>query len=173
MANPELPPNPSRAAGIGYHSRIFVSNPIPLKIKDPEKIQEAELEFRGLYHNKESFEARVFLNNPAADHNTAKIDENGYAGSLYVFAHGTRCMGGAGHCQVKDRSGVYDIRTSHHLKPTDIYLSITQQFKKIIRNTVPKELTITVVPIMMSFDQMADQVNVFHFESFSLLIHGK
>jgi hypothetical protein len=95
-----------------YRSRIFLSNPIPIKVRNPDKIGLAELEFKELVHNKESFEARVFLNNPEADHHTSKTAKNGYAGSLFVFGHGSRCWGGPGHCQVKERSDPYDLRSS-------------------------------------------------------------
>jgi hypothetical protein len=35
-----------------------------------------------------SFEGRVFLNNPAADEDTPRTAEAGYAGSYHVYAHG-------------------------------------------------------------------------------------
>jgi hypothetical protein len=154
-----------------YLSKIFVSKPIPIKTRDPEKIHTAELEFRDLDHSKESFEARIFINNTKAGHNTPKTEKQGYAGSLYVFGHGTRCWGGPMHCQVKERFGLYDIRSSNQLKPTDIYLPITEQLKKVCKTH--SEITITVVPIMMSFDEMADEVNVLNVKGISLNIHDK
>ncbi len=157
--------------GQKYSSKIFVSKPIPVKVRDRDKIHSAELEFHGLDHSKESFEARVFINNPKADHHTSKIEKQGYAGSLYVFAHGTRCWGGPMHCQVKERFGPYDLRSSHRLTPTDIYLPITEQIKKVCKTH--SEITVTVVPIIMSFDEMADEVNVLNCKGISLNIHGK
>jgi hypothetical protein len=157
--------------GQKYLSKIFVSKHIPLKVRDPEKVHVAELKFHDLDHSKESFEARVFINNPKADHRTSKTEKQGYAGSLYVFGHGTRCWGGPMHCQVKERFGPYDLRSSHQLTPTDIYLPITERIKKVCKTH--SEITVTIVPIMMSFDEVADEVNVLNFKGISLNVHGK
>ena len=45
----------------------------------------------------QSYEARVFLNNPAATLETPLEPGEGYAGSFNVFGHGA-CYGEEGHC---------------------------------------------------------------------------
>ncbi len=109
--------------------------------------------------SKESYEARIFVNNPKANHDTIKSDRNGYAGSLHVFGHGSLCFGGPGHCKPEELQGMYDARSSSDLKPFDQYLRITDHIKKICgKNT---EITITIVPILASFNESTDLVNVF------------
>ena len=47
-----------------------------------------DLVFRGVEQAGPSFEARVFLNNPAADESTLQAPETGYAGSFHVYGYG-------------------------------------------------------------------------------------
>ncbi len=145
-----------------YKSKIYRSDPIKFVVNQPDKINYVELEFKNLVISKESCEARIFLNNPSANHDTEKTDDNGYVDSLYVFGHGSTCYGGPGHCEVEDRSSMYDLRPDHPLKPFDEFLDITDTFKKIFKKDEP--IIITIVPILMSCDEMTDMVNVFKFE---------
>jgi hypothetical protein len=142
-------------------SKIYRSDPIKLVVNKPDRIDFVELEFRKLDTSKESCEARIFLNNPSANHNTKKTDK-GYVGSLYVFGHGSTCWGGPKHCEVQERSSMYDLRKDHPLKPHDEFVDITDGFKKIFKKDEP--ITITVVPILGSRDEMTDMVNVLKFE---------
>jgi hypothetical protein len=48
----------------------------------------ANVVFEGVDQSGLSYEVRVFLNNPHADHHTAPIPENGYAGSFHVYGYG-------------------------------------------------------------------------------------
>lgn len=143
-------------------SKIYKSEPIKLAVKNPEKINYVEIEFRKLDIRKDSCEARIFLNNPSADHDTKKTDENGYVGSLFVFGHGAICYGGPGHCNVEERDSVFDMRPDHYLKPYDEFVNITEGFKKIFKKDEP--IRITIVPILMSCDEMTDKKNVIKFE---------
>jgi hypothetical protein len=72
-----------------------------------------DIEFLGVDHSGSSYEARVYLNNPAADAQTDRSAGAGYAGSYYVFGHGG-CLGDAGHCDVRPRRA-FDPRPGHHL----------------------------------------------------------
>lgn len=153
-------------------SKVFVSEPFEVKVSDPENIETAELEFQDIDVSKDSFEARIFLNNPAANHDTKRTKENGYSGSLHVFAHGSRCYGGPGHCDVKERQGMYDLRSSHPRALANLYLDITEKVKE----EVAKEgrlITVTIVPVLMSAYEMTDRVNVLKFKGLSLNIHSK
>ena len=145
-----------------YKSKIYKSDPIKLVVSNPGNISYVELEFKNLDISKESCEARVFLNNPNANHSTEKTIDNGYVESLFVFGHGSTCYGGPGHCQVEDRNNLYDIRPDHPLKPFDEFLDITEGFKKIFKKG--EAVTVTIVPILMSRDEMTDLKNVLKFE---------
>ena len=142
-------------------SKIFVSSPIQLRIPRPDRINYVELEFEKLDISKESCEARIFLNNTNANHETEKTLENGYVASLFVFGHGSTCYGGPGHCEVDNRDNPYDIRPDHPLKPQDEFLNITEGFKKIFQKGNP--ITVTIVPILRSRDKMTDLVSVLKF----------
>lgn len=48
----------------------------------------ADVVFEGVDQSGPSYEIRVFLNNPHADHRTPPIPENGYAGSFHVYGYG-------------------------------------------------------------------------------------
>lgn len=54
-------------------------------LRDGDSIQ---LQFEGVEQGAGSFEARVFLNNPAADAHTPLRPEVGYAGSFHVYGFG-------------------------------------------------------------------------------------
>lgn len=48
----------------------------------------ADIVFEGIEQGGPSFEARVFVNNPAADEATPRTSENGYAGAFHVYGYG-------------------------------------------------------------------------------------
>jgi hypothetical protein len=75
-------------------ARIFTSQPMLIKVRDPKKIHKADLEFEEIDRFGQSYEARIFLNNPKASHDTQKTVKNGYAGSFHLFGHGGLCLGG-------------------------------------------------------------------------------
>jgi uncharacterized ferritin-like protein (DUF455 family) len=152
-------------------SRVFVSQPFKVKIRNPDNIEMAELEFQNIDVSKDSFDARVFLNNPSANHDTQTTSENGYAGSLHVFAHGSRCYGGPGHCDIKERQGMYDLRSSHPRALATLYLDVTEKVKEEISKK-GDSITVTIVPMLMSAYEMTDRVNVLKFQGLSLNIHS-
>src|SRR5437868_12271147 len=66
----------------------YTSPPVPIDFAaGPHRFYRADLEIRGIYHGEASYEGRIFFNNPAANEDTAKTTENGYAGSFYIFGH--------------------------------------------------------------------------------------
>src|SRR5690348_2310158 len=109
-------------------SNIFVSQPLHLDISK-SKFYRADLEFYGIDHGGASYEGRVFVNNPRADHDTAKTDENGYVGSFFVFAHGG-CFGDVGHCDIKMDKRDYDLRYTHPLTQMFTRIVITEKLRK-------------------------------------------
>jgi hypothetical protein len=68
--------------------RVFDSVPISVGSEDVRAIQRGEIVVDGLDQAGPSFELRIFLNNPDADARTEPTEENGYAGSIYVYGYG-------------------------------------------------------------------------------------
>ena len=62
------------------------------ELEDAKELSRADLVFYGVDHAGPSYEARVFINNPKADAETERVDEQGYAGSFAVFGH-NGCFG--------------------------------------------------------------------------------
>ena len=80
---------PGTREAVSVASRVFTSAPIRvhtgLRGRD---FQRADIIFEGVDQSGPSFEARVFLNNPDANHETEMTPENGYAGSFHVYGYG-------------------------------------------------------------------------------------
>ena len=106
----------------------------------------ADLIFEDVDHAGPSYEARVFLNNPAATAETETSLANGYVGSFHIFGHGI-CLGDVGHCEVTDRGKApHDFRLPHPLTPQKKTLIVTQPLKQILDRDGKIE-QITVVPV--------------------------
>jgi ribosome-binding factor A len=150
-------------------AKIYISKPFRLKV-DPEKISKVEITFTNLDTSKDSYEARVFINNTSASHNTATSERNGYVGSLYVFGHGSSCFGGPGHCSVQERDSMYDIRSSSPLSKCDHYLDVTESIRKFIKKS---EIVVTIVPILAKIEEMTDIVNVLKIDGLSISIQTR
>jgi tyrosinase len=58
----------------------------------------ADLIFSGVRHDADSYEVRVFFDNPDATDKTKRTAQAGYAGKFVVFGHGG-CFGAEGHCR--------------------------------------------------------------------------
>ena len=93
--------------------------------------EKAELEFHNVLHPKDSFEIRVFLNQPDANASTPIEGNDHYAGSLFLFGHG-ECPGEAGHC-APDRGPIdqFDIRRPSHVMPFTAYVDATEAIRKL------------------------------------------
>ena len=102
----------------------FHSKPLELPA-EREHIARADLIFYGVDHSGPSYEARIFLDNPAATVETPRDPEHGYAGYFTVFGHGG-CFGAEGHCAPQDRCvDEFDRRPPHPLKPLTVSVTIT------------------------------------------------
>jgi tyrosinase len=125
---------------------------IPVKATSPDislddlgdSFERADIEFEGLDHSGASYEGRVFINNPAADRDTGMTDENGYAGSYFIFGHGG-CFGDEGHCDVAPR-GPYDPRPPHALWPIRKIVVATDAIRRAA--AAGSKMSITVVPVI-------------------------
>jgi hypothetical protein len=71
------------------HQGRFSSKPIHLKLgPNGLNFQRADVLIHGVDQSGESFEGRVFLNNPDANIETPTDPEHGYAGSFSVYGYG-------------------------------------------------------------------------------------
>jgi tyrosinase len=67
---------------------VFHSVPIAIGTEAARDLQRADIAVDGIDHAGSSFELRAFLNNPDADAATEPTQDNGYAGSIYVYGYG-------------------------------------------------------------------------------------
>lgn len=107
----------------------------------------ADLRFLGVDHSRESYEGRIFLNNPGANLGTPADDEHGYAGSIYIFGHG-HCWGDVGHCSVPPGPlHGFDNRDPHHLVREIHEVDVTCAIRRLVAGGT-LNATVTVVPIV-------------------------
>lgn len=69
--------------------RVIASIAIPPNTQGRLPSGRADIVLAGIEQAGPSFELRVFVNNPAADAETARSLDAGYAGSVYVYGYGT------------------------------------------------------------------------------------
>ena len=143
-------------------NKIIVANLPPLYGR-------ADLEFIGVDHSGASFEARVFLNKPDADENTATTEANGYAGSFSIFGHGG-CFGDVGHCDITHVQDEFDPRPSHPLEPIKKVVIATDAIKRAAEQSA--EISITVVPVLLSWTEQTNLDDVLHFDHINLVTYG-
>jgi hypothetical protein len=67
---------------------VFRSVPIAIGTEGARYLQRADIAVDGLDQAGSSFELRIFLNRPDADTATDATEDNGYAGSIYVYGYG-------------------------------------------------------------------------------------
>jgi hypothetical protein len=137
----------------------------------PDEFSRADLEFRGVDHSGPTFEARVYLDNPAADASVGRDQGKGYAGSFYVFGHGG-CFGELGHCALPEGPrGPYDYRLPHQLTPQFKTVVVTDALRRLMRTGEEETFTVTVVPIVYEnpVSKVSDVTDPLKFESVSLI----
>jgi hypothetical protein len=128
----------------------------------------ADLKFDGVDHSEVSYEARVFFNNPKANETTPMTLDNGYAGRFHIFGHGG-CFGDVGHCESRGQRRAYDPRPGHPLTPACKTIIATEAIRHALKNY--KEVTITVVPIVLSGTKLCDYENVMRFEKVEIVTY--
>jgi hypothetical protein len=127
-------------------AKAYTSEPISVEASPlAEQFNRADIEFHGLDHSEESFQGRVFLNNPDADENTELTPDQGYAGSFSVFGHGG-CFGDVGHCEVPTEQRAHDPRQSHPLIPQTKVVRATEALRRAAAQG--EGFKVTVVPVL-------------------------
>ena len=111
----------------------------------------ADLVIEGVPHEADSYEVRIFLNNPGASAETSQCDSAGYAGKFSVFGHGG-CYGGSGHCETVGAptatvSSAIAAAVPHPLALKRKTVTITKTLKTLLKNPDSNLETITLVPI--------------------------
>jgi hypothetical protein len=126
----------------------FSSQRLPLPIpENGTPFARVDLRFLDVAHDSESFEGRIFFNEPDASLRTPTDVSAGYAGSLYVFGH-PHCWGDDGHCALPPGPlHGHDDRTPHHLVPQLHVVRVTKSVERLIE-TGAKTVVITVLPIV-------------------------
>jgi tyrosinase len=160
--------SPTRGTGSG---KIYTSKPVTIDFAGPgHRYVRADLEIDGIFHGEASYEGRIFLNNPKADHTTPKTPENGYAGSFHLLGHGG-CLGDPGHCDVHEaKREPYDFRPPHPLTPASKRVRVTAALREIAKTT--NQVTVTVVPIVTAANELCDTDNVFRFGAMKFLTYN-
>ena len=140
----------------------FVSEPI--RIAEPEHgertFARADIVLYGVDHSGESYEGRVFFENPGAGIETPRDPGQGYAGSFYVFGHGG-CYGEEGHCDPARRTtDEFDLRLPHPLEPFTKTIIVTKALQAVAAEAV----VVTVVPVASAPDgpRLSDALHFTH-----------
>jgi len=140
--------------------------PVPLWEGQP-CFYRADLHFDGVDHSGDSYEGRVFLDNPEADPTTPRELESGYAGSINVFGHGP-CFGDEGHCEVPTGPiHPFDYRRPHPLNRQLMVVTITDGLLHRI-DAGAEAIDVTVVP---TNDYDEDLGEILAFERLSLVTY--
>lgn len=131
----------------------------------------ADLVFYGVDHSRESYEGRVFFNNPEADASTPRDPLQGYAGSFHVFGH-ERCVGGPGHCNPDwgVSEDFIDYRRAHHMEPHEKAVEVTEALRRAAAESQAVTLTVVAIPARVEEDQ--EDRPLLSFEAVRLLTYG-
>ena len=117
----------------------------------------AQLDFHQLRPPKDSYEIRVFFNNPAATDDTPVSDPS-YGGRMVLFGHG-HCHGAKGHCNPNlARRDEYDLRAKHPLRfeHTKYTIDVTRGLRRVIQAD-PASVDVTFVTIALDGKAVAHE----------------
>ena len=115
--------------------------------------QTAELQFNEVKHTKNSFELRVFLNQPDANANTNIEENEHFAGSLYFYGQGEYLDSNG---QEATLTPELDLSPgASNTSPFPLYLDITTNLRKIAPEN--SELTVKLVAVDAHGNEISDQ----------------
>lgn len=128
----------------------FVSAPLELSpALKAGAFSRLDLIFHGVDHSGDSYEGRVYINEPQADAATGR-DVPAYVGSFHVFGHG-ECFGDVGHCDVpRGARRPFDLRPAHQLTPHTKVVIVTERLRALLDGLdAETSITVTVVAIVL------------------------
>jgi hypothetical protein len=128
----------------------YVSEPLPVPpFDDPDApITRADLVFYDVDPKGPSYQARIYLNAPDADHATPREAERGFAGWFTIFGHGG-CFGDdERHCEHPEHVDPFDFRPPRGIPPQTKTVTITDSLERLTGDT----FTVTVVPVIATED---------------------
>jgi tyrosinase len=129
-------------AGAGTPGEIIVCEPVPAGVAVPAAdFRSADFEVGGIKHTGSSYEGLVYINNPAANADTGKDVQAGYAGSFNVFGHGG-CFGAEGHCDAPHERRRFDNRPLARAIRMKKRVSITEALRSAARSGSEIQFTI-------------------------------
>jgi tyrosinase len=97
----------------------------------PLDFRRAELHFHEVEPPVDSFELRVFINEPNADAHTPTVNNPHYAGSYWFFGHG-KCIGDDhSHCDVSEPE-TFPVRGPHHLTPINVRINVSSSVRAML-----------------------------------------
>jgi hypothetical protein len=148
--------------------RTLPEHPFAVPVfEDQPDFYRADLHFHRVEHRGDSYEGRVYFDEPSAGAGTPAEADAGYAGSFYVFGHGP-CYGDEGHCEVP--SGPihpFDYRSPHPLNPALMVVTVTDALQRLVEQQ-RQEFHVFVVPVRADGEPAGD---VLHFEELSLVTY--
>jgi hypothetical protein len=104
----------------------YVAKGLELPGQVDEDNPRVDLIFYDVDHSGDSYEARIFIDNPKATLDTPREPASGYAGSFTIFGHGG-CYGDVGHCDIPTGPrDPYDLRPPHPLTPFTKIVTVTE-----------------------------------------------
>ena len=126
----------------------------------------AELQLHNVLHTQESYEVRVFLNQPDANANTPTEGNDHYAGSLFFYGQG-EYIDKKGQ-KISPREPIaqeFDLSPgASNTSPFTLYLDITDNLRKMIDNS---EIVVSLVAVDAKGNQIANPD--LQFDSISLV----
>ena len=130
--------------------RRFKSDPLPLPRFDDDKapINRADLVFYDVDPSGPSYQARIYLNAPNADHKTPRDESYGFGGWFTVFGHGG-CFGDdERHCEVPEYVDPFDLRPPRGIPRQTKVVTVTEALRRLSGDT----FVVTVVPVIATDD---------------------
>lgn len=125
----------------------YLSNP-RISLEGVKKdFETAELQFNNVLHTRDSYEVRVFLNQPNADASTPIENNRHYAGSLFFYGQGDYIDPSRSIFSSRDpRAQELDLSPGHsNTSPFILYLDITMSLQQLIADCSEIELTFVAI----------------------------
>ena len=146
--------------------KTYVSRMISIEIESLEEPwHRAEIVIQNLDGSAFSYEGRIFLNNPRANHKTELSLKYGYVGSYHIFGYGGISLDDIYH----DKSR-FDYRPSQSPVVPYKRIIVTDALRVLGKNTT--RFTITIVPILPdSADRtVAIRTDIIRFDKIGIII---